>query len=354
MRITVPLNEEALIARRVAGWRRLEQLISRTAGGIHRLAGDEVIEFVRLYRSASSDLAYMRSHSSNRDMTAYLNALVGSAHSALHRRRSKSFIAAVDDAVRRGASTVRNSVWAIWLGIALFFGGAAFTYSLLSARPDLKETVIADEMRDNFESWKKGGFEQRTAGESIAMTSFYATNNPRAGVTTNALAVATFGLGTAYIEWTNGMLVGALASEMASVDKLGFLMVSLVPHGVSEIGGLCVTGAGGFVLGKAAIFPGRRRRGDALALAGVDAFYLLIVGLLMIAVAAPIEGFLSFNPTVPAWVKVVFGAATFLGWWAVFLRYGRSPKPSNSPSEIAAASESISEPVERSPVSGGI
>jgi len=350
----VSLNEEALIARRVAGWRRLEKLVTQSASGIQRLAGDEVVEFVRLYRAASSDLAYMRSHSSNRDMTTYLNALVGAAHAVLYRRQSRGFLSAVSNAAHRAAETVRRSAWAIWLGVALFLGGAVVTHVLLTARPDLKETVIAEEMKANFDEWKKGGFEQRTTGQAIAMTSFYAMNNPRAGVMTNALAVATFGLGTAYIEWTNGMLVGALSSEMASVGKLGFLLASLVPHGVSEIGGLCVTGAGGFVLGRAAIMPGRRRRGDALAIAGVDAFYLLVFGLVMIGLAAPIEGFVSFNPSVPAWLKVALGAATFLGWWGLVLRYGGSPKPSNAPAKIASDKASISGPVDRSAVSSGM
>lgn len=353
MGTAVPLNEEALIASRVAGWRRLEQLVARCHGGLHRLPGDDIVEFVRLYRVACSDLAHLRSHSSNRDMTAYLNALVGAAHAALYRRQSQPFAVAARSAVRQAASTVRRCAWAVWLGAVLFFGAAFFTHALLGARPDLADTVIADEMRANFDEWKKGGFEKRTTGESIAMTSFYATNNPRAGIMTNALAVATFGLGTAYIEWTNGMLVGALAREMTSVGKLGFLLVSLVPHGVSEIGGLCVTGAGGFVLGRAALMPGRRKRGDALAVAGVDAFWLLIAGLVMIAVAAPIEGFVSFNPEVPNVFKAVFGALTLVAWVALFVRYGESPRASKAPSVTASASDSISAPVERSPASAG-
>jgi uncharacterized membrane protein SpoIIM required for sporulation len=343
------MNEEAWIGRRAGGWARLRPLVERASAGLHRLKGDEVLEFVRLYRAASTDLAHARSHSSSRETSIFLNALVSQAHAVLYRRPARRLREAVSSGVREGCSAVRRHAWATWLGLAVFFAGGLASYVVLSLRPDLREVVIAPGMRENFDAWKTGKFDARTAGESVAMTSFYATNNPRAGIALNALAVATFGLGTAYIEWQNGMLVGALAEEMHGVGKLGFLLSSLFPHGVSEIGGFCVTGAGGFVLGWAALAPGRRRRWVAIADAGQDSFRLLAAGLVMIFLAAPIEGFVSFNPAVPQWFKVLFGAAMLAGLVGLVRRYGDSPKASNSPERTARASASTTGPSGASP-----
>lgn len=343
------MNEEAWIGRRAAAWARLRPLVDRAAAGLHRLKGDEITEFVRLYRAASTDLAHARSHSSSRETSLYLNALVAQAHAALYRRPLRRFREAVAGVVREGCSAVRRHMWATWLGLAVFVAGSLASYSVLSLRPDLRDVVIPPSMRENFDAWKEGKFDARTAGESVAMTSFYATNNPRAGIALNALAIATFGLGTAYIEWQNGMLVGALAEEMHGVGKLGFLLSSLVPHGVSEIGGFCVTGAGGFVLGRAALAPGRRRRWVAIAEAGQESFRLLAAGLVLIFLAAPIEGFVSFNPAVPQWFKVLFGAAMLVAIVLFVRRYGDSPKESNSPSSTAAARASRAGPSGTSP-----
>jgi hypothetical protein len=40
-------------------------------------------------------------------------------------------------------------------------------------------------------------------------------------------------------------------------------------------------------------------------------------------IAAPIEGFFSFNPSVPMWAKVAFAALSAVAWGAFWLGYGR-------------------------------
>jgi uncharacterized membrane protein SpoIIM required for sporulation len=228
------------------------------------------------------------------------------------------------EAVALSAQVVRKQAWAVFLAAALFFGGAMATGAIMSGRPDLRSFFVPSEMEPLFESWKSGKFDKRQGGESIAMTAFYASNNPRVGIIAHSLGVATFGVMTAYITWTNGVLLGSLGHEMASVGKLGFLLTSILPHGVSEIGGLFVSGAGGFVLGWALLRPGRLTRGEAVRRAGRDALVLLLTGLVMILMAAPIEGFFSFNPAVPQAAKLAFGLATLAAWAVFFAGYART------------------------------
>jgi uncharacterized membrane protein SpoIIM required for sporulation len=178
-------------------------------------------------------------------------------------------------------------------------------------------------MEPLFETWKSGRFDKRQGGESLAMTAFYASNNPRVGILLHSLGLVTFGVMTAYVLWTNGALLGSLMSDMAGVGRLGFLLVSVLPHGVSEIGGLWVSGAGGFVLGWALLNPGRLSRGESVWRSGRDALALLVTGLVMILAAAPIEGFFSFNPSVPREAKAAFGMASLVAWAVFFARHGR-------------------------------
>jgi uncharacterized membrane protein SpoIIM required for sporulation len=312
------VDEAAFLAKRAKDWERLRELTGRAEAGVGSLSGAELLEFVRLYRQGSADLAAMVSKTSNIEVADYLNALVARAYGQIYRAPGARLRDVAVQGVATAAQTFRRNVWAFWLSAALFFGGGFFSFAALSVRPDLKEIMVPAEMQALFDQWKKGEFDERTGGESIAMTSFYASNNPRVGVVTAAVGVATFGVLTSYIVWQNGLLLGSLSYEMNSVGKLGFLLSSVGPHGVPEIGGILVTSAAGLVLARAAIAPGRRRRGEAIRLAGKDALVLLLLGLTMIVLAAPVEGFFSFNPAVPQAVKAV-AALLSLGVWALYL-----------------------------------
>lgn len=317
------MNEEAMLRKRVGGWRRLEELTIRAEGGFRRLSGLETVEFVRLYRKASADLASLATQTSNVEVTSYLNSIVTRAYGQLYKAPSKPFFQVLSNGVLTGAQVFRRNAWAFLLSLAITLAGVGFAFTVMSSRPDLREYFVPASSEELFTHWKEGKHERRGSDESIGAAALYATNNPRVGIMANAVSIATFGVLTSYLLWTNGTMIGALAADMASVGKLGFLLSSIAPHGVSEIGGILVTAAGGFVMARALISPGRRSRGHALRLAGKDSFVLLLVGLVMIAIAAPIEGFFSFNPAVPQGVKVFFAVVALIGWTGYFVGYGK-------------------------------
>jgi len=324
------MDEEAVLRKRVQGWHRLKDLSDKAERGFKSMSGPEFVEFVRLYRRASADLALMATQTSNAEVVSYLNGLVTRAYGQLYRSPVKPLGKVFTDGVRTSAQTLRRNSWAFFLSLTLFLSATFFTFGAMRSRPDLREFFVPDGYEDLFSKWKEGSHERRRGGENIAMTAFYASNNPRAGIAMNAVSIATFGILTTYILWQNGAILGALAADMDSVGKLGFLVSSVAPHGVSEMGGFLVTGAGGFVMAWALICPGRQTRGQALRKAGKDAFVLLLTGLAMICIAAPIEGFFSFNPAVPQALKVAFALVALAGWLTFFLGFARDDDVSRS------------------------
>ena len=142
-------------------------------------------------------------------------------------------------------------------------------------------------------------------------------------ILSGAVAAATFGVGTAERLYSNGAILGALAYEMNTVGKVGFLFASILPHGVPELSGIIMAGAGGFVMGWALINPGRRKRGEALKAAGKDAIVLLCTAVVLMFIAAPIEGFFSFNPHVPSAAKVVVILVELVFWGIFWTGFGR-------------------------------
>ncbi len=316
------LNEETILRNRGPHWRRLQELTAKAGHSFRRLSDEELEEFVRLYRQSSADLAFLTTHSSNESVVAYLNEVVGRAYSGLYREPYKPWGQRLMESLEAAADTVRRRRWAVFLAIGLFFA-AAFTASGLLAYSDDFRAFYIPQGDANFEGWKQGQFEHRTDSQSVGMTFLYATNNPFVSILVNAFSVASFGVLTVILMWQNGVVLGALGFEMASVGKLDFLLSSIAPHGVTEMGGIFMAGAGGFVLAAALIRPGRRSRAEALRIAGKDAFVLVVLSIVMTLLAAPIEGFFSFDPRIPGWLKTSVALFTLFGWLAFFIGFGR-------------------------------
>jgi uncharacterized membrane protein SpoIIM required for sporulation len=156
------------------------------------------------------------------------------------------------------------------------------------------------------------------------------------GIMTNNIQVAflafsagiLFGLGTIYILFVNGMLVGSLSAVVSDADlaTLSNLWGFIAPHGVIEIPAILLAGSAGLILGHALINPGQYNRRTALKLAGRRAFTIVLGVAAILVVAGIIEGF--FSPTqTPDAIKFTFAGVLFF----LFVTYlFKMPLPNDS------------------------
>lgn len=317
------MNEVAFVKKRESDWQRLTHLCDAAEVSPSKLKADEFHEFIRLYRRVSADLAVARTRSNNIQLINFLNDVVARAYGVLYRSPRRSLGRSLMDALELSAQTVRRCRWFVLTSLVMFVGSAFFAFFMLDWQPQTRAVFVPDAFGPAFEQWKTGKFDERTAGESTMMTGFYMFNNPRQAVMGGAIAASTFGLGTAGVLYENGVLIGSLAHEVRPNGLMGHLFVSISPHGVTEISGLILSGSAGLVMGYALINPGRRRRGEALKAAGKDALVLLTVSVLMMFMAAPIEGFFSFNPRVPVAAKIAFATCSAIAWGLFWVFFGR-------------------------------
>ncbi len=325
------MNEIAFVERREPDWKRLSVLCDKADGSLNALTPEEFREFVRLYRKASADLALVRTKSSNRELATYLNDLVARTYGILYRAPRAPFWKAVTDSLALSARTVRRQVVFVALSAALFFGSAFYSFGLMTVLPQTRSHFVPPDVEESFEGWKQGRFEERSSPENVFMTAFYASNNPRVSVIAGAVAASTFGVGTVVLLYTNGALLGSLAKELEPNGLIGHLLISVAPHGVTEISGIIIAGAAGFVMGWALIHPGRRRRGEALFHAGKDAMVLLCTSVVMMFIAAPIEGFFSFNAAVPDGARAAVALVSAILWGVFWFGYAREEIPQALP-----------------------
>lgn len=318
------MNEQTFVENREPDWLQLTRLCDRAETSLAELSSQELREMVRLYRKVSTDLALARTRSSNIALIEFLNDLAGRTYGVLYRAPKKNIFTSLAEALVLSAQTMRRCKWFVLVSAMLFFGSGLATYGLLQVRPDVKQAFIPAGMDHVFDGWKSGKFEERSGSTGAMMTGMYASNNPRVAIISGAVGAGTFGTLSLYMNIQNGALLGVLAHELAPLGRVDFLLSSVAPHGVFELSGIIVSCAAGLLLGWSLINPGRRSRGDSLKAVGKDAIVLLSSSVIMMFMAAPIEGFFSFNPHVPGWLKVTVALVSFTVWITFWSTFGRS------------------------------
>lgn len=316
------MNETAFVDRRQADWNRLGFLCDKAERSVRSLSADEFEEFVDLYRRSSSDLATVRTRSKNLQLAEFLNDLVGRAYATLYREPRGSILSSIATGVKLAAQTVRRRRWFVLASASLFFGSSIFAFFIMNAVPATQDFFMPASQGELVKQWSKP-FDARSSSESELMTGFYLSNNPRTAIIAGAVSACTFGVGTAYLLFENGAMLGALANKLQPYHMTGHLLIWVSPHGVPELSGVILSGAAGFLLAWALINPGRRKRGQALRDSGKDIIVLLTTGALMMFIAAPIEGFFSFNPNVPDWAKLTVAGVSLSAWLVFWSNFGK-------------------------------
>ncbi|MCS6923529.1 MAG: stage II sporulation protein M, partial [Fimbriimonadales bacterium] len=282
-------------------------------------------ELGRLYRQTAADLAYARQQGADASVVEYLNSLLGRAHGILYRSRRGSVRNALRLFWYSFPAAVRRSSRYVYLAIAFTLFGTLVSFLMVLTNPTIGEVLVDPQWRPVFEHWKQGY--QRPPGEmgiASVMSSAYFVNNSR-------VAMLAFGLGvfwaipTVYVLITNGFLLGLLAGEMYHVGKLGFLLVSIYPHGVPELGAIFLCGGAGLRLGRAMIAPGDLTRMEAVRQVAPDAFWILAGSVVLILIAAFTEAFFSFY-AFPSWSKFLWGTVALIALLAYILGV-RAPTP---------------------------
>jgi uncharacterized membrane protein SpoIIM required for sporulation len=323
--VTEPVLKSARFrAEREVAWRELERLIQAFEdGGVGRLTADELNRLPVLYRGVVSSLSVARAISLDHNLLAYLTALAGRAYLCVYGAKRGAF-EALGHFFRRGfPALARRHAAVVAAAGALLLLGVLTGHRLTAADPerfyDFVDGALADqrdpgastqELRD---ALYRGGV--TSSGSLGAFSAFLATHNAKIGILCFALGAAA-GAPVVWLLVTNGLSLGALAALYGSRGLGGEFWAWVLPHGVTELGALCLCGGAGLSLGGALLFPGRLTRMQALAVRGREAALLVLGALAMLAVAALIEGVFRQRVHDPFWRWSVAAASLVL--WSVY------------------------------------
>lgn len=285
-------------AERAADWRRLESLLDKAE---RRRASDlseaELMALPLLYQSVMSALSVARSTSLDSALIAYLEALAARGYFFVYgtrmrwRERGLRFFRLSWPAAVRG-------LWreTIASGLILLLG-VLIGYLLVSRDTDWYGSIMPGEMAQGRDPTASTAFLKsilydapKANGDDLSLfATWLFTHNAQIAILAFALGFA-FCLPTALLLAHNGLGMGALLALYGSRGLVGPLSGWLFIHGVTELLATVLAGAAGFRIGWAVMFPGDRRRLDAVADAGRTAGAAMAGVILMLVVAGLLEG----------------------------------------------------------------
>lgn len=318
------MRERTFTARRGEAWDRLEALLAKAdRRGLRSLVPEELETLALLYRSATSDLAAAQSREYGADLRAYLNRLTARAHAYVYASSARAGWKPIAEFFGRTfPAEVRRSAQTIAAATTLFVLAWIVSYALVAQRPlNVYALVPAQEIPVIRHSLHDSNFAfDRT--EAPAVSSFIITNNIKVAAFAFAGGV-TFGVVTLWIVLNNGLMIGALGAMFAARGFGTDFWATIAPHGVIELTAIQISAAGGMLIAKGLVAPGRSRRIDAVKESGRRAAVLVIGVAAMLVVAGTIEGFVTPQRTsIP--FRFTVGALTALAMILYFTFAGRN------------------------------
>jgi len=296
------------LKKRQANWEKLESLLALVKKqGLHALSRTELRELGLLYRQTATDLSAVRGDSRSVQQARYLNQLLGRAHNAIYSGQKKTLGGMWKFFAREYPRIFRQFLPYTATATAIFLLGAIAGAFLTLSDPDyMREFLPANLVQsiERHEMWTHSIVSIKPQASSAIMT-----NNLSVSFMTFAAGI-TAGLGTLYLLFFNGMMLGVIGVACANYQMSVPLWSFVIPHGVLELPAIFIAGGAGLRLAQALMFPGMLSRRDSLASGGADAVRLLVGVIPMLLVAGSIEGFFSPSST-PAYLKLMAGAALF-------------------------------------------
>jgi uncharacterized membrane protein SpoIIM required for sporulation len=181
------------------------------------------------------------------------------------------------------------------LSAVFFFGGTATGFILTRDDMEWFYSFIPEQMSygrnpaTTTEALSKIIYEEQSSGLAEFSASLF-SNNSLVSVFCFSLGFL-LGVPTALLLFWNGLLLGALTALYHSRGLGPDIWGWILPHGVPELGAIVLSGAAGLLIGGSLLASGRSTRSQNLMDAGRLAGPIILGSIVLLVIAALIEGF---------------------------------------------------------------
>ena len=282
---------------READWAELERIVKQAENkGVRGLTDADLADLPHLYRQAVSSLSVARNISLDQNVVAYLETLCARAYFFVYGTRARMSERIAQFFSRDWPAAVSAARGPTLLAFLCLFGGALLAFFLTlsdnewywtfhSGWDSRNPNATYDELRATLYT------EDRNIVDMLgAFAAQLFSHNSGIAIFAFALGFA-FGIPTAVLLIYNGVYLGSFYAVFwqkgLAYELTGWLFI----HGVTELFAIILAGAAGFMIGGAVAFPGRKSRMESMRESGEKAAMVIIGAVIMLFLAALLEGF---------------------------------------------------------------
>lgn len=329
------LRSDRFRLEREADWRRLEAIVQELERGrLRRISDEDMLALPGLYRTVASSLSVARETSLDAATLGYLESLVQRAWFVIYGPRSslgswiRTFLAG------GWSASVRAIGLDIIIALAVMAAGIAVGWLLVSGDSEWYYALVPPQFADaRVPGAPRGVLEQTLsgAGQSAGLAAFAAylfSNNAQVSILAFALGFA-FGIPSLMLLVHNTASLGAMLWLFHDGGLLVEFVAWLSVHGTTELFAILLSGGAGLHVGRAMAFPGERSVLEAAGRAGRRSAQVMAGVVLMLIVAAILEGFArQLVDDTPS--RFLIGGFMLFFWITYFFAFrgpGAEPRP---------------------------
>ena len=307
------MREAAFLKKNEQKWREVEKILDKDQE-------QEPDETADLFITLTDDLSYAKTNYTNSKTTDYLNSLAAGIYQKINKPKKETFSKYIDfwkiELPLAFAKSHRQLLYAfIFFVICVAIGAVSTAYDESFIR-----VVLGDRYVDmTLENIDKGDpMAVYKAPDAQGMFMAITINNIKVSIMT-FIAGIVFSVGTYYILFNNGVMLGAFQNFFYKKGLLWETFLTIWIHGTIEISCIVMAGAAGIVLGNSFLFPGTFKRMTSLVRGAKQAVKVLLGIVPLIILAGFLESFVT-RLTELHWsirLSIILGSLTFILWYFV-------------------------------------
>lgn len=294
------MKEILFIKRNLKKWQNYEVILNNSK----KVKADDLAE---IYIELTDDLAFSKSYYPNSETTKYLNVIAVKFHQLIYLNKKE----------KKG---VVKKFWKYDFPLLFHSYRRQFFYSLIIFSIACLVGIVSASEDKDFIRLIMGDYYVNMTLENIK------NNDPMAvyknanelpmflGITINNIRVSFLAfimgvfisLGTGWIMFTNGIMLGSFHYFMFEQDALYQAILAIWMHGTLEIFAIVVAGMGGLILGNSILFPKTFSRVYSFK-KGIKDGILIVIGLIpCFIIAGFIEGFITRYTNASDFFRIIF------------------------------------------------
>jgi len=292
------MREAAFVKQNKAKWVAFEKAITLNS----KISPDHLADY---YIQLTNDLAYAQTYYPESKTLQYLNSLASQAHQKIYINKKES----------------KNRIVSFWkYEFPLFFmqHQKMLFYSFLLFAIATSIGVISTLNDDSFvrlilgDAYVNKTLDNIENGDPTAIYKSGGEIGTFLGITINNIRVAIFAyaagvvtsVGTGYILFSNGVMLGAFFTFFYNRDLLFEASKTIWLHGTIEISVIVIAGCAGLVMGNSILFPKTYSRKVSFLKGAKDGLKIVVSTIPFFIIAGFIEGFITRYSSMPVWLAM--------------------------------------------------